>query len=589
MVIPAANGEESKKRRKLRASTAVSEKSDAMGQIMSSMQAGETDKVQGRPDAGDDGDDEALWEILRIRGGLFTGLKVHLDYPESDRKKDAIRSLIKYDAEIHHEPKADTTHIVTTGASDLMRLHGKNHGTRLISIDFVEASLRSGKLAPINLYNIDRLGELRTNNNGHSRQAPELQQEGVMAWLEQQQRHGPKPQAATSVFKGLTISVTSGGQQERDYVFKLVHQHGGAYAHAVDDEVTHLIAFSCNGKRFQEAHKARPGLNVVSAQWLRDCVTSGKRQDEHSYKPVWSTEGQGEDELQLLKSSQNSIVAPPSNQQHAKRLAAESLPGEPANKSRRISEPSPSARPSQRVASRAPANAVRSRTVASVMRSRRESWQLANEVRDSQQTEDDAVSISTQTTAMSLPHGGTPESEVKKAPNQARPLQREQTHAVDIEMSDHAVANRRNTDDTAAFPAKVPIDGNILCNPFTNPASESPSKQPFIPATTPTPGTTAPATTLPTPPQSSSQGETSSWTLPAIIPTDAKKIYAVRRGKQPGFYFTHSDTYAQILEYPNNLWRTFKNSEVGRNKALAFINHEPAADGSCEYKCQAGC
>lgn len=95
----------------------------------------------------------------------------------------------------------------------------------------------------------------------------------------------------------------------------------------------------------------------------------------------------------------------------------------------------------------------------------------------------------------------------------------------------------------------------------------------------------APAVQLPT-----------KWHLsPEDIPAGAKKIYCVRRGHQPGFYFEYAGPHGaevQVRGFPGNLFMSFpqgKKAAINPNAlrdAVDYMNHDPQ---TCKYTCSGQC
>ncbi|KAI7085174.1 hypothetical protein KC356_g6142 [Hortaea werneckii] len=519
-----------------------------------------------------------------IAPSIFGGLRVHVDWPEGERKTRAIQNVLENGGDIHKEPDTDTTHLVTARPSSKMRLYAKKYGIRMVLIDWLEASLASWKIAPVSLYDVDKIGDPRQMPSIDSTQATPLGQESVRAWLQQEsQSQASAPGRVSNIFRGLQIAMTSGGHEERGAVCSLIQQHGGVYDKNFAEGTTHLIAFSRKGRRLQEALERQPDVKIVSEQWLRDCIESGERKDEGLYIPLSETPGagfDGFDDLRLLKSSQTSIFAPVSNQQHAKRLAAETPSARP-QKRRKIEDPSPLLRHS------GPLRLGGHEFLHSAFQYPNRSLATARDeqdrtIKDSQETFDDAVSISTQTTRMSLPHECTPRPNTvaakhaeERPPPQSSGLRRMQaTEQVD------ALAQGPLTDNTnETGPSARAIDRESV-------ARKACDDKPSHPA----PSTELCSTAhLPTPPRSS-QSPNLRWNLDGISIPTAKKIYAVRRGHQPGFYWSYEEANKQTLEFSSNLYRSFKNSATGQRKAIEFMNHSPDPEGVCPiFRCNPRC
>ncbi|KAI7569810.1 hypothetical protein KC317_g3002 [Hortaea werneckii] len=519
-----------------------------------------------------------------IAPSIFGGLRVHVDWPEGERKTRAIQNVLEHGGDIHKEPDTDTTHLVTAGPSSKMRLYAKKYGIRMVLIDWLEASLASWKIAPVSLYDVDKIGDPRQEPNIDSTQATPLGQESVRAWLQQEsQSQASTPGRVSNIFRGLQIAMTSGGHEERGAVCSLIQQHGGVYDKNFAEGTTHLIAFSRKGRRLQEALERQPDVKIVSEQWLRDCIESGERKDEALYIPLSETPGagfDGFDDLQLLKSSQTSIFAPVSNQQHAKRLAAETPSARP-QKRRKIEDPSPLLRHS------GPLRLEGHEFLHSAFQYPDRSLAAAHDeqdrtIKDSQETFDDTGSISTQTTRMSLPHESTPkpntgaaESTEKRAPPQSSGVECTQGTAHDV-----AVGQPPKLDNTHGILSSAHlIDQDPVARKACDdkPSHSAPSTE------------LCSAAHLPTPPRSS-QSPNLRWNLDGISIPHAKKIYAVRRGHKPGFYWSYEEANQQTLEFSSNLYRSFKNSATGQRKAIEFMNHSPDAEGVClGFKCNPKC
>ncbi|RMZ05586.1 hypothetical protein D0862_04902 [Hortaea werneckii] len=515
---------------------------------------------------------------------IFEGLRVHVDWPEGERKTRAIQDVLEHGGNIHKEPDTDTTHLVTAGASSKMRLYAKKYGIRMVVIDWLEASLASWKVAPVSLYDIDKIENPQQVSNVDSTQASPLGQESVRAWLQQEsQSQASTPGRVSNIFRGLQIAMTSGGHEERGAVCSLIQQHGGVYDKNFAEGTTHLIAFSRKGRRWQEALERQPDVKIVSEQWLRDCIESGERRDEGLYIPLSEDTGTGVDgfdDLQLLKSSQNSMFAPASNQQHAKRLAAETPSARP-QKRRKIEDPSPLLRHS------GPLRLDGHEFLHSAFQYPDRSLAIAHNaqdriIKDSQETFDDEDSISTQTTRMSLPHEITPkqthvaaESAEKRPPPESSDVRRTQITGHDVAHYRSSLPDRTNETVPPAHEFDRESEARKACD--DKPSHSAPST---IPCST---------AHLPTPPRSS-QSPNLSWSLDGICIPHAKKIYAVRRGYKPGFYWSYEEANQQTLEFSSNLYRSFKNSATGQRKAVEFMNHCPDAEGLCPvFRCSPKC
>ncbi|KAI7190020.1 hypothetical protein D0869_06230 [Hortaea werneckii] len=557
----------------------------AEGAMGSPMAVAENQKQQKVPtvQTGSDTGEEQI-EKPEHAPSIFEGLRVHVDWPEGERKTRAIQDVLEHGGDIHKEPDTDTTHLVTAGASSKMRLYAKKYGIHMVVIDWLEASLASLKVAPVSLYDVDKIGNPQQIPNADSTQASPLGQESVRAWLQQEsQSQASTPGRVSNIFRGLQIAMTSGGHEERGAVCSLIQQHGGVYDKNFADGATHLIAFSRKGRRWQEALERQPDVKIVSEQWLRDCIESGERRDEGLYIPLSEDTGTGVDgfdDLQLLKSSQNSMFAPASNQQHAKRLATETPSARP-QKRRKTEDPSPLLRHS------GPLRLEGHGFLHSAFQYPDRSLATAHDehnrtIKDSQETFDDADSISTQTTRMSLPHESTPkpthvatEPDEKRPPPQSSDMRRAQVTGHDDSLARSPLPDNTNETVPHAHEFDRESEARKACD--DKPSHSAPST---IPCST---------AHLPTPPRSS-QSPNPRWSLDEITIPNAKKIYAVRRGYKPGFYWSYEEANQQTLEFSSNLYRSFKNSATGQRKAVEFMNHSPDAEGVCPvFRCSPKC
>ena len=94
------------------------------------------------------------------------------------------------------------------------------------------------------------------------------------------------------IFGGLIICVT--GFEDltlRTQLQECVSENGGDYRGDLTKQVTHLIAFKPEGKKWQYANQW--GLKVVTIQWLRDSLERGLILEESAYHPMLPIEEQG--------------------------------------------------------------------------------------------------------------------------------------------------------------------------------------------------------------------------------------------------------------------------------------------------------
>lgn len=73
------------------------------------------------------------------------------------------------------------------------------------------------------------------------------------------------------------------------------------------------------------------------------------------------------------------------------------------------------------------------------------------------------------------------------------------------------------------------------------------------------------------------------------VPLDADRIYAVRRGRKPGFYFTFEGkrgAQIQTSDFEDCLYQWYMVDDTGLRDACEFLNHEP---DECRHRCQPQC
>ena len=77
----------------------------------------------------------------------------------------------------------------------------------------------------------------------------------------------------------------------RGQLQETITANGGNYKGDLTKSVTHLIAFSPEGKKYQYA--AQWGIQIISLRWLKDSLDRGMVLDEALYHPATATEDQG--------------------------------------------------------------------------------------------------------------------------------------------------------------------------------------------------------------------------------------------------------------------------------------------------------
>ena len=91
---------------------------------------------------------------------------------------------------------------------------------------------------------------------------------------------------------GLSICITGFAEPDlRKYISDLVEAMGATYHGDLTRGVTHLIAHSPQGAKYD--HAKQWGINIVSLKWLEDSVQRGMALDESSYDPGMPVEAQG--------------------------------------------------------------------------------------------------------------------------------------------------------------------------------------------------------------------------------------------------------------------------------------------------------
>lgn len=77
-------------------------------------------------------------------------------------------------------------------------------------------------------------------------------------------------------------------EHERQRIIDMIKSHGGSYTGDLSRQVTHLIVYRPEGKKYLAARNW--GLHVVGLRWVDDCVERGMILDEKAYDPLLSEE-----------------------------------------------------------------------------------------------------------------------------------------------------------------------------------------------------------------------------------------------------------------------------------------------------------
>ncbi|KZF26720.1 hypothetical protein L228DRAFT_279888 [Xylona heveae TC161] len=94
-------------------------------------------------------------------------------------------------------------------------------------------------------------------------------------------------------FEGLRICLTGFNiLEERQALIDAIINNGAAYHGDLTKAVTHLIAYTPEGKKYQYATEW--GLRVVAREWLSDSLERGMRLDENLYHPLIPEAARGE-------------------------------------------------------------------------------------------------------------------------------------------------------------------------------------------------------------------------------------------------------------------------------------------------------
>lgn len=78
---------------------------------------------------------------------------------------------------------------------------------------------------------------------------------------------------------------------ERQRIIDMIKSHGGSYTGDLSRQVTHLIVYKPEGKKYMAARNW--GLHVVCLNWVYDCVERGMILDEKAYDPLLPVEDIG--------------------------------------------------------------------------------------------------------------------------------------------------------------------------------------------------------------------------------------------------------------------------------------------------------
>lgn len=124
---------------------------------------------------------------------------------------------------------------------------------------------------------------------------------------------------------GLKICIT--GFEDLDFRNELarnIAKHGGQYTGDLTKDVTHLIAFVPQGKKYEYA--GAWGIKIVSLKWYKDTLDRGMQLDEFLYHPAMPPEDQGNGAWNRQPSGSSHL---------GKRQRPESVGQEPSRKLRR--------------------------------------------------------------------------------------------------------------------------------------------------------------------------------------------------------------------------------------------------------------
>ncbi|EGE04342.1 BRCT domain-containing protein [Trichophyton equinum CBS 127.97] len=104
--------------------------------------------------------------------------------------------------------------------------------------------------------------------------------------------HALEAEYKLPTFFGLSVCITGFEDSDfRSHLEKTVCAHGAEFRRDLTKAVTHLIAFACEGNKYQFA--IQWGIKVVSLKWLEDSIERSMALDETLYDPLLPIEKQG--------------------------------------------------------------------------------------------------------------------------------------------------------------------------------------------------------------------------------------------------------------------------------------------------------
>ncbi|KAH7139065.1 hypothetical protein B0J11DRAFT_34395 [Dendryphion nanum] len=104
------------------------------------------------------------------------------------------------------------------------------------------------------------------------------------------------------IFHGLKICLTGfDNPDQRKYIQETVTQHGAEYHGDLTKSVTHLIAATPTGKKYEHAVSWR--MNIVTWEWLQQSCQRGMALDERYFHPTMDIEDRGKGALDRKRES----------------------------------------------------------------------------------------------------------------------------------------------------------------------------------------------------------------------------------------------------------------------------------------------
>ena len=155
---------------------------------------------------------------------------------------------------------------------------------------------------------------------------PEFLQEVRQGWMaggdvdvaEAERKH------AVGAFHGIKISVTGiTDQDERTLFQQRVEAEGAVYSGDLTRDVTHLVAGSASGKKWE--HARTWGLKIVSLKWVSDSLRRGMALDEELYDLDLPEHQQGRDAFVVERQQQQSRLGKRDRENDAVRVLTKEL------------------------------------------------------------------------------------------------------------------------------------------------------------------------------------------------------------------------------------------------------------------------